>query len=156
MEDSALAPPQDSKTTESTFVAKTADAEVLQPHTLAEAKHSPDKPLKEPNKKPATSKVHPIAQGLHQTGSLDIGNPKTLSAPVLPLTDPAPASAVKCAITYNVPYCEAINISSWAALATCPDITFPDAHSSIVIDWHATSGHAPHINDGSICWPLRW
>ena len=44
-EDGALAPLQDFKTTESAFVAKTADAEALQPHTLAEAKRSTDKPL---------------------------------------------------------------------------------------------------------------
>jgi hypothetical protein len=155
MEDSAPAPPQDSKTSESTFAAKTADAEALQPRTLAEAKCSPDKPPEEPNKEPVTSEVHPIAQGLRQTGSLDIDDPKTLSALVPPLTDPAPASAAKCAITYDVLYREAINISSWTALATRPDITFPDVHGSMAADWRATPGHTSHIDDGAICWPSR-
>ena len=45
MEDGALAPLQNSKTMESAFTAKTADTEVLQPHTLMEAKHSTNKPL---------------------------------------------------------------------------------------------------------------
>ena len=44
-EDGVPAPLQDSKTTESAFTAETADAEALQPRTLAEAKHSTDKPL---------------------------------------------------------------------------------------------------------------
>jgi hypothetical protein len=45
MEDGVLAPLQDSKPIESAFVAKTANAEALQPHMLIEAKHSPNKPL---------------------------------------------------------------------------------------------------------------
>ena len=44
-EDGAPAPLQDSKTTESAFAAETADAEALQPHTLAEAQRTTDKPL---------------------------------------------------------------------------------------------------------------
>jgi hypothetical protein len=134
MEDGVPAPPQDSKTSESTFAAKTTDAEALQPRTLMEAKRSPDMPPEEPNEEPVTSEAHPIAQGLHQTGSLDINNPKTLSALIPPLTDPAPASAAKCTIIYDVLYHEAINTSSWAVLATRPDITFPDAHSSMAAD----------------------
>jgi hypothetical protein len=38
----------------------------------------------------------------------------------------------------------------------CPDITFPDVNSSMAVDWHATSGHVSLINNGTICWPLRW
>jgi hypothetical protein len=118
---------------------------------VVKAKHIPDKPLEEPNEKPATSKAHPIIQGLHQTGSLDISDPKTLLAPILPLIDLAPASIAKCIITYDVPYCRAINTSSWAALAMCPDTTFPNANSSMAVNWHATSGHTSHINEGAIC-----
>jgi hypothetical protein len=155
IEDGALAPPQDFKPTESTFMAKTADTEAPQPCMLVEAKCIPDKPLKEPIEKIATSKAHLIAQGFCQTSSLDIGNPKPLSAPVPPLTDPAPASTMKCVITQNMPHHRAINTSNWATLAMCPDTTFPDANSSIAIDWCAISGYTSHIDDSTICWHLR-
>jgi hypothetical protein len=155
MEDSALAPPQDSKPTESAFAAKTADAEALQPHMLAEAKCSPNKPPEEPNKKLATSEVHPITQGPHQMGSLNIDNPKPLLA-LPPLTDPAPASAVECTTICDIPYCGAINTPTWAASAMLLDTTFTDVNGSMAIDWCATSGHAFLIDDGTICWPSKW
>jgi hypothetical protein len=153
MEHDALAPPQDSKTKESAFTVKTADAEAPQPCTLVEAKCIPDKPPEEPIEKPVTSKVHPIVQEPHQMGGLYIDDP--LSAPAPHLTDPAPASATKHAITHNVPHCRAVNTSNWAVLATCPDTTFLDINGSMAIDWHATSGCASHIDNGTICWPLR-
>jgi hypothetical protein len=37
-----------------------------------------------------------------------------------------------------------------------PDTISPDANGSMAVDWHATSGHTFPINDGAICWPLRW
>jgi hypothetical protein len=36
----------------------------------------------------------------------------------------APASATECAIMHDVPYREAVSALNWAALSTCPDITF--------------------------------
>jgi hypothetical protein len=148
MEHGVLAPPQDSKTKESAFAVKTADAEAPQPCMLVEAKCIPDKPPEEPIKKPVTSKVHPIAQGPRQMGSLYIDDP--LSAPAPHLTDPAPASATKHAITHNVPHCRAVNTSNWAMLAMCPDTIFLDTNGSIAIDWHPTSGHASHIDNGTV------
>jgi hypothetical protein len=156
MEDGALAPPQDSKPTESAFMAETTDAEALQPHMLAEAKRSPNKPLEEPNKKPATSEAHPIAQGPHQMGSLNINNPKPLSAPIPSLLDLAPMSTVECTITSDMPHHGAVNTSNWATLAMRPDTISPDVNSSMAIDWHATSGRVSLINNGTICWPSRW
>jgi hypothetical protein len=155
IEDGVLAPPQDSKTIELTFMAETADAEALQPHTPMEAKCSPNKPPKEPNKKPAISEVHPIVQGPCQTGGLNIDDPKPLLA-LPPLIDLAPTSVIECTTTYDVPYCRAINTSTWATLATHLDTTFSDMNSSMAVDWHATSGHAFFIDNGAICWPLRW
>jgi hypothetical protein len=98
------------------------------------AKCSPNKCLEKPNEKPAISKVHLIMQGPHQTDSLDINNPKLLSAPFPPLIDSAPASATEHATIYNVPYHRAINIFTWATSATHPDTTFSDVNSSIAVD----------------------
>jgi hypothetical protein len=136
-------------------MAKTTNTEVLQPHMLVEVKHSPNKPLEEPNKKPVTFKVHPITQEPHQMSSLDINNLKPLSA-LPPLIDLAPTSTIECATTYDVPYHKAINTSTWARLAMHLDTTFPDANSSMAIDWHATLGHMSLINNSAICWPSKW
>ena len=102
----APAPPQDFKTTESAFTAETADTSALQPRMRAEAKRNLDKSPEEPNDKSVTSEAHPIAQGLLQTGGLDIDNHKPLMALVPPLTvtDSAPGSATECAITQDMPH----------------------------------------------------
>ena len=155
MEDGVPAPPRDSKTRESTFAAETADAEALQPRTRAEAKHSIDKPPKEPIEKPATPKAHPFAQRLHQTGGLDVDDRKSLAALAPPLTDPAPAGASNRAITHNMPHRGAVDTSNWAAPATRPDTTFLDANGSKAVDWRATSGRASLIDNSAICWPSR-
>ena len=146
----APAPPRDSKTIESTFTAEIAGAKALQPHTCAEAKRKLDKPPEEPNEKSVTSEVHPIAQGLLQTGGLNIDDSKPLAALVLPLTvtDSAPESATECAITQDVPHHGAVDTSNWAALVTRPDTTFPNMNGSKAIDsdQRATLGHAFLIN----------
>ena len=53
---------------------------------------------------------------------------KPLSTPMDTLiclsTEQAPASAAKCAAMRDVPYCKAVSMLSWAALATHPDIVF--------------------------------
>jgi hypothetical protein len=39
-------------------------------------------------------------------------------------SEQVPASTAECMMMRNVPYCEAVSALNWAALATCPDITF--------------------------------
>ena len=149
LEDGAPALPRGSKTTESAFAAETADAEVLQPRMRTEAKRSLDKPQEEPNEKLVASEAHLIAQGLLQPlralqelavrtammGPVLVSGlvrlPKPLAALVPPLIDPALAGATECAITQHVPYRGAVDTSNWAALATCPDTSFPDANGSM-------------------------
>jgi len=185
VENSALAPHADPNGTESVFAAETAHAhaDTPAPHTLAEAKHSHDRPpWEEPTKDPITCKAHPAAQVLSQMGSVDIDNPNqsdhrghavhplqpvhidaafplyqlanlelsplSMDHQVHPPIDPAPASAAVCAITQDVPHCEAINTSNWAALSVDPATTFAGANGSMAIYWHAKLGHAFPI-DGS-------
>jgi len=137
MEDGVLAPPLDSKTVESAFVAETTGAEALQPHTLEFG-------------------TEDIVLVNVAALTLDIDDLKPLSAPIPHLTDPAPASAAECAITRDVPHCKAVDTSHWATLAMCPDAIFPDANGSMAVDRRATSEHAFPIDDGTICWPSRW
>jgi len=136
MEDSAPAPPLDSKTMESAFAAKTAGAEALQPHTL----------------KFGTEDI--ILVDIAAL-TLDIDDLEPLLAPVPHLTDPAPTSTAECAITYDVPHRKAVDTSHWAALAMRPDTIFPDVNSSMAVGWHATSEHTFPIDDSAICWPSR-
>jgi len=137
MEDSAAAPPLDSKTVESAFAAETAGTEALQPRTLEFG-------------------TEDIILVDVAALTLDIDDLEPLSAPVPHLTDPAPASAVECAITCDVPHREAVDTSYWAALATRPDAIFPDANGSMAVDRRATLEHAFPIDDGAIRWPSRW
>jgi len=132
MEDGAPAPPLDSKTVESAFMAETTGTEVLQPHML----------------KFGTEDIILVNVAAL---TLDIDNLKPLSAPIPHLTDLAPASAAECAIIRDVPHREAIDTSHWAALAMHPDTIFPNANGSMAVDWHATSEHTFPINDGAIC-----
>ncbi len=39
-------------------------------------------------------------------------------------SEQAPASVAEFATMHNIPYCEAVGTLNWAALATCPDISF--------------------------------
>jgi len=137
MEDGVLAPPLDSKTVESAFVAETAGTEALQPCML----------------KFGTEDIVLVDIAAL---TLDINDLEPLSAPIPHLTDPAPASTVECAITCNVPHHKAIDTSHWAALAMHPDTIFPNMNGSMAIDQHATSEHTFPIDDSTICWPSRW
>jgi len=136
MEDGAPAPPLDSKTVESAFMAETAGAEALQPRMLEFG-------------------TEDIVLVDIATLTLNIDNLEPLLAPIPHLTDPAPASAAECTITCNMPHHEAINTSHWAVLATRPDAIFPDANGSMAVDWYATSEHIFPIDNGAICWPSR-
>ncbi len=53
---------------------------------------------------------------------------KPLSTPMDTCThltiEQAPTSTAEHTIMHDVPYCEAIGALNWAALATCPDVTF--------------------------------
>ena len=53
---------------------------------------------------------------------------KPLSTPMDTLiclfTEQAPASAAKCAVMHNMPYCKAVSMLNWATLATHLDIVF--------------------------------
>jgi len=148
MEDSALAPPQDSKTMESALAAETADAEALQPRMLEFG--TVDIVLV--NIATLTLVIE-ITSGV-STKLIPHNTVKPLAAPIPPLTDPAPASAAVCVITCDVPHYEAVNTSNWAALATHPDTIFSDANGSMAIDRRttATSGQASHIVGGTIPW----
>jgi len=74
---------------------------------------------------------------------------------VCPLTDPAPASAVECAITRNMPHHEAINTSSWAALSACPATTLTDVNGSMAVYQCAKSGHTFPIDGSTMALFLR-
>ena len=149
MEDSALAPLEDSKIKESAFMAKTADPEALQPCMLMETKHEPNWPFRKKAIKehPATVKEAdtwgpeeaPPGADASKMGISGVNpDPKPLSASmdhqVLHLTDLAPASAAECTITCNIPYRKAIETPNWAALAMCPDATLLNTNSYMAVD----------------------
>ena len=135
MEDGVPAPPLDSKTVESAFAGKTAGAEALQPHMLEFG-------------------TEDIILVNIATLTLDIEDLKPLLAPVPHLTDPAPASTVECTITCNMPHCEAIDTSHWAALAMHPDTILSDTNSSMAAIQHTTLMHTFCINNSTIRCPL--
>ena len=80
VENGALPPHADPNGAALTFTAKTAGAGTPNHHTPAEAKCSHgrppwDKPTEKPTNNPTTHKVRTVAQGPHQTSSVDTNDP---------------------------------------------------------------------------------
>jgi len=148
MEDSVLAPPQDSKIMELALVAETADTEALQPCALKFG--TTDIVLVDIA---TLTLVIEITSGV-STKLIPCNTVKPLAAPVPPLTDPAPASAAVCVITYDMPHYKAIDTSNWAALAMRPDTIFSDVNSSMAVDRRitVTLGWASYIIGSTIPW----
>ena len=171
VENGAPPPLEDLDRTESTFMAKTSDANVPAPRTLAEAKHSLDiiPWEKATEEKPDARKAHPAAQGFEMCNStVNHNDPHTahLSQPacinaiarhhrppdpeLFSMPNHTPGSATDCASTSDEPNREAIGTLDWAVLATCPDTTLTNANGSTAVGLRAASGHAFPFDSGTI------
>jgi len=165
VENGALAPHTDPDGTELVFAAETAHAhaDVPAPCTLAEAKCSHDRPpWEEPTESPVTHKVRAAAQGLDQTGSVDINDPNRsdhggrtvhLLQPAyidaaFPLYQLADSKFLSTPTDHQVLL--SVDTLTWAASPARPATTFADANGNTAVDWRATPGHAFPIDGGTM------
>jgi hypothetical protein len=169
VEEDALASFKGVEYTQKAFTVETADAEAFEPRSLPEAT----------NAKQHTS--HLVAQESSRISSVNPDGPKPFAMPAdhsvtLPI-DQALASAAAHAMTYDVPYREAICIPFAAASgpthsdsikripftfldtpdppsthaeANSPVKGSANANSSTAEDWRATSGHTSFIDGGTL------
>jgi hypothetical protein len=157
-------------------MVETADAEALKPYSLPEAANTEQ------------HMSHLVMQEPSPVSSINPDDPKPSPTPTdHPVTFPinqAPASIAVHAITYDVPYREAIDIpfratpgpahsesTKWIPLilSDTPDplSTHTKANNSLVEgstnvngstaeDWHATLGHVSFIDDGTLPRLSQW
>ena len=148
MECGVPAPLEDLDDTEVVFVAKIADADALDPGMFAETKCALKwPPCKATTEESATCRARPAAQEPNHTGSINYDDTHSTAphftakhglahrdpSKCIPLTlfdtldshstDQAPTSTAECLTTHDVPYREAVDTLSWAALAMPPDPT---------------------------------
>jgi hypothetical protein len=169
VEDDASASFKGVEYTQKAFTVETADAEAFKPRSLPEAANT------------ERHMSHLVAQESSRIGSINPDGPKPFAMPAdhsvtLPI-DQALVSAAAHAMTYDMPYCEAIHIPFAAASGPThsdsikqipftfldtpdPPSTHAEANSpvkgsanvnsSTAEDWHATSGHASFIDGGTL------